>query len=94
MSSTITAISTKPTVEFYKPSGRHLNYLELGTVRREHAEWVRFQREQGKTMKAISAEAGVSVPTLRRLLTELALTEAVEAGEMDEVIAAAQQVAA
>lgn len=56
----------------------------LSGEQREVAEWVVLQREEGKTMKAIAAEMHVSVPTVRRLINSLLLTEEIEDLDTEE----------
>lgn len=80
-------------VRFYRQRAngttRHVPLLAEGTDARADAEWVQAQRDEGRTMKAISAEVHLSVPTLRRMLTSLALTEECEdpEGEWADVLA-------
>lgn len=45
----------------------------------ETAKAIKAQREQGVTMKAIAAERHLSLSSVRRMLTSLALTEEVQA---------------
>lgn len=90
-----TTVDTFPTavaegrVRFYSVRGngttRHMQYLTGKD--REIAEWVVQQREEGVTMKAIAAEALMSVPTLRRLINALALTEEVDEYDAEDIAA-------
>lgn len=61
---------------------RHIQFLADGTKEREVAEWIAGQREEGVTMKAIASDINLSVPSVRRILNSLLLTEEVE--EYDE----------
>jgi DNA-binding NarL/FixJ family response regulator len=63
---------------------RRVQFLAEGTKDREVAEWVAAQREEGVTMKAIAAEMHVSVPTVRRMLNALLLTQEIEEADQDE----------
>lgn len=68
---------------------RKVHFLAEGTEAREHAEWVAAEREAGRTMKAIATEIHASVPSVRRMLNDLALTEEFEkmdAEELDELL--------
>lgn len=64
---------------------RHIPFLADGTKDREVAEWVADQREQGTTMKAIATEMHMSVPSVRRVLNSLLLTEEVEEYDTEEI---------
>lgn len=64
---------------------RRVHFLAEGTKEREYAEWVRDQREEGRTMKALATETHFSIATLRRWLNDLALTEAIEESEEEEL---------
>ena len=64
---------------------RHIPFLAEGSTEREVAEWVASQREEGVTMKAISVEMHLSVPSVRRVLNSLLLTEEVEEYDTDEI---------
>jgi hypothetical protein len=70
---------------------------------REHAEWVRLQREgqeadeaEGvpavapRSMGSIAAELHVSISAVRRVLVDLAVTEELEEMEADELAALLQ----
>jgi hypothetical protein len=85
-------------IQFHKERGngttRRVHFL-TGTAR-EHAEWAAAQREDGKSMREIATEAHQSVPTIRRWLTDLALTEAVEQAdeeELEAMLAGAEELA-
>jgi hypothetical protein len=79
--------AVKGEIKFHKErdngTTRRVHFL-TGTAR-EHAEWAADQRDAGKGMKAIAAEAHQSVPTIRRWLNDLALTEAVELADEEEL---------
>lgn len=60
---------------------RRVHFLADGTKEREHAEWIVWQREEGRSMKAIATELHISVSAVRRMINDLALTEELE--EMD-----------
>lgn len=66
---------------------RRLPYLADGSEAREVAEWFAAAREDGASVATIAGEAGVSRATVRRALAALALTEEVEAGDLDDVYA-------
>lgn len=76
-------------VQFHRERGngttRRVHFLQDGSKPREWAEWVRAQREDGRTMRQIANETHFSIPTLRRWLNDLALTEAVEEADEDEL---------
>lgn len=87
-------------VKVYRERGngtlRHIPFLAEGTAEREIAEWVREQREE-RTMRDIAAEIHESVPSVRRRLNALEITEEVEAYEdedITEILAAASTLAA
>lgn len=69
---------------------RHLNLLPIGSKGRDTAEWISEQVEDGRSLRAVAAELHVSLPTVRRALMALELTEDIEAGEYDQVWAEAQ----
>lgn len=88
---TVTATTTEATlvseaaegkVQFHTERGngtfRRIQFLAEGTPEREVAEWVAAQREEGVTMKAIAAEMHVSVPTVRRMINALLVTQEAE----------------
>lgn len=65
-----------------------------GTTRRVHfltgtayeeALWVQDQRDAGRTMRDISAELHEAVASVRRRLSDLALTEAVREADAEEL---------
>lgn len=62
---------------------RSLPYLAVGTEGRKHAEAVAKMREDGQTVEAVADTLKVSVATARRFVTNLALAQAVEAGQHD-----------
>lgn len=57
---------------------------------REEAEWLKAQRDAGRTMKSIAAEIHRSVAAIRRALNDLALTEMVEQADEEELEALMQ----
>jgi len=65
---------------------RALPYLADGTPAREVATYFQLRREEGASVAAIAADTGTSRATVRRALTALALTEAVEDGDLDELL--------
>jgi hypothetical protein len=81
--------AAKGTVKFYRERGngttRHIAFLADGTTDREVAEWAADQREQGVTMRTLSREMHLSVPTIRRMLNALLLTEEVEEYEAEDI---------
>ena len=76
-------------VKFHTERGngttRRIQFLAAGTAERETAEWVAEQREEGVTMKAIAATLHVSVPTVRRMINALLLTEEFEQAEAEDL---------
>lgn len=72
---------------------RRVHYLAEGSTGREHAEWIRAQRlgnledaEQApRSMASIAAELHTSISAIRRVLSDLALTEELEAMDADEL---------
>lgn len=68
---------------------RHLELAPLGSTRRDAAEWVSERLEDGASVRTVARELHVSVPTVRRMLLALELTEEIEAGEWDQVWAEA-----
>lgn len=64
---------------------RHLDLAPLGSTRRDTAEWISERLEDGATVAAVARELHVSVPTVRRIIMSLELTEEIEAGEWDQV---------
>lgn len=71
---------------------RHIPFYAEGSKDREVAEYVMEQREDGVSMKAIATELHLSVPSVRRMLNSLLLSEDVEEyGEEDiaEILALA-----
>lgn len=81
--------ATEGKVKFHRERSngtfRRVQYLAAGTAEREVAEWVAVQREEGKTMKAIAAEMHVSVPTVRRTLNALLLTQEIEEADAEDL---------
>lgn len=70
---------------------RHLDLAPLGSTRRDTAEWISERLEDGATVAAVARELHVSVPTVRRIIMSLELTEEIEAGEWDQVWAEANE---
>jgi hypothetical protein len=70
---------------------RHLELAPIGSTRRDTAEWISEQVEDGRSLRAVANELHVSLPTVRRHLMALELTEDIEAGEYDQVWAEAQE---
>lgn len=73
---------------------RKVHFLAGGTKERETAEWVAEQREAGATMRKIANELHLSVPSVRRMINDLALTEEFEqmdAEELEELLAGGQE---
>lgn len=64
---------------------RHLDLAPVGSTRRDTAEWISERLDEGITVKAVSRELHVSVPTIRRIIMSLELTEEIEAGEWDGI---------
>lgn len=69
---------------------RHLELCPLGSTRRDTAEWISERLDAGATVNQVARELHLSTPTVRRFLLALELTEAVEAGEYDDLWAEAQ----
>lgn len=82
---------SRGTVALFRQRGtgtlRRLPYLAPESEAREVADWFACRREDGASVASIAAEAGVSRATVRRALAALALTEEVEAGDLDDVYA-------
>lgn len=80
---------------------RRVHFLTEGTEARETAEWVKAMREgdeEGgrapRTMASIAAELISSIPSVRRLLNDLALThefEEMEREELEELLHGGQE---
>lgn len=64
---------------------RRVHFLADGTKEREYAEWLRAERENGRTMRALATETNYSIATLRRWLNDLALTESIEEADAEEL---------
>lgn len=60
---------------------RNIPLLPAGSEARTTAEAVVAKRNDGVTMAAIAADLHVSVPTVRRMINSLLLTEKHEAGQ-------------
>jgi|SRR5665811_2052070 len=60
---------------------RHLPYYLPGSDLRKEAEAVAARREKGETIGAIAADLKLSIATVRRMITNLLLARAIEAGE-------------
>jgi hypothetical protein len=69
---------------------RHLELCPVGSTRRDTAEWISERLDDGATVRTVARELHVSVPTVRRFIMALELTEEIEAGEWDDVWADAQ----
>lgn len=86
---TFLADAAAGTVQFHAERGngtfRKVHFLAEGTDERATAEWVAEQREANVTMRAIAAELHRSVPSVRRLINDLALTEEFEAMDSEEL---------
>jgi hypothetical protein len=73
---------------------RRLELCPVGSTRRDTAEWISERLDDGAPLKTVAGELHVSVPTVRRFIMALELTEEIEAGEWDDVWADAQGFAA
>lgn len=73
---------------------RRLELCPVGSTRRDTAEWISERLDDGATLKTVARELHVSVPTVRRFIMALELTEEIEAGEWDDVWATTQGFAA
>jgi hypothetical protein len=76
---------------------RRIHFLAPGTEARELAEYVEAQRDNGLTMKAISAELHLSTAATRRALNDLILTrefEDMDAEEIEGLLLGAEDLAA
>lgn len=62
-------------------TARRIPLLAAGTEARTVAEGIVAARNEGTTMKAIAADLHVSVPTVRRMINSLLLTQKHEAGQ-------------
>ncbi len=60
---------------------RSLPYLAPGTDQRTQAEAVAARRDKGETVGTIAEDLNLSVATVRRMITNLLLAQAIEAGE-------------
>jgi hypothetical protein len=69
---------------------RRLELCPVGSTRRDTAEWISERLDEGATLKTVARELHVSLPTVRRFIMALELTEEIEAGDWNEVWAAAQ----
>lgn len=69
---------------------RRLELCPVGSTRRDTAEWISERLDDGATLKTVARELHVSVPTVRRFIMALELTEEIEAGEWDDVWADTQ----
>lgn len=69
---------------------RRLELCPVGSTRRDTAEWISERLDDGATVRTVARELHVSVPTVRRFIMALELTEEIEAGEWDDVWAATQ----
>lgn len=68
---------------------RHIDLAPVGSTRRDTAEWISERLDEGHTVGAVARELHVSIPTVRRIIMSLELTEEIEAGEWDQVWAEA-----
>lgn len=93
---TIPAGTTTANLVELAEAGKVLFHRERsnGTMRRVHflvgkayeeALWVQLQREEGRTMKDIAAELHSSVAAVRRTLNDLAMTEAMQESDEEEL---------
>lgn len=64
---------------------RLVRLLPVGSTGRDTAEWISEQIDEGRTAQSVARELHSSVPTIRRFLEALELTEEIEAGDWDEV---------
>ncbi len=64
---------------------RHLPFLAPETPARMHAEWFAMRVIEGQRVRQVAHDAGVSVATVRRHLSALALTESIEDNELDDL---------
>lgn len=62
---------------------RHLDLCPVGSTRRDTAEWISEQVDEGVSVKALARELHISVATVRRFLLSLELTEEIEAQEWE-----------
>lgn len=63
---------------------RHIPFLPEGSDARAVAEWIRDQKDS-RTMKDLAAEMHESVPTVRRRLVALEVTEEVEGYDQEDI---------
>jgi hypothetical protein len=64
---------------------RRLTYLAPASEGREEAEWYALRLDEGATINQLAGEVGVRPLTVRRALWALDLTEALEAGDLDDL---------
>jgi hypothetical protein len=64
---------------------RNIPFYAVGTTVRQQAEQVATLREAGLGMAKIAAEMHMSIPTVRRMLNSLILSQALEAGNLDGI---------
>lgn len=64
---------------------RLVSLLPVGSTGRDTAEWISEEIEDGRSLASVAQDLHVSLPTARRFLEALEITEEVEAGEWDEL---------
>ena len=88
----LVAALTDGTAQLHKErangSTRRIHFLT--GVAREHAEWYANERSEGRTMKELATETLTSVAAIRRMLTDLRLTEELEDADADQLDALLQ----
>jgi len=64
---------------------RRVHYLAENTLERQTGEWVVNQRTVGRTMRQIANEMHVSIPTVRRILNDMMLTQEIEEASEEDL---------
>jgi hypothetical protein len=81
--------ATAGAVKFFRLRGngttRRVHFLPDGSEAREVAEWVDAQHEAGKPVRDIAKEMKTSPASVRRILSNLRLTEMVETADEEEL---------
>lgn len=65
---------------------RHVELYPLGSTRRDTAEWISEQANDGRSVAYVARELHVSTAAVRRIQLSLELTEEIEAGEWDGLL--------
>lgn len=65
---------------------RHMDLYPLGSTKRDTAEWISEQLNDGSTVAKVARELHVSPAAIRRILLSLELTEDIESGEYNGIL--------